>query len=74
MPINSAKICQYMLGAKDVAQGARVCQYVSRSFKEKKEEPIRGLISQDFIFLKRGMLGTLIIGPNTCQVALCAKC
>ena len=71
MPINSAKICQYMLGAKDVAQGARVCQYVSR---QQKEEPIRGLISQEFIFLKRGMLGTLIIGPNTCQVALCAKC
>ena len=55
---NSAKICQYMLGAKDVAQGARVCQYVSR---KKKEEPIRGFISQVFIFLKRGMLGTLII-------------
>ena len=73
MPINSAKICQYMLGAKDiVAQGARVCKYVSR---QQKEEPIlRGLISQDFIFLKRGMLGTLIIGPNTCQLELCAKC
>ena len=71
MPINSAKICQYMLGAKDVVQGARVCQYVSR---QQKEEPIRGLISQDFIFFKRGMLGTLIIGPNTYQLSLCAKC
>ena len=71
MPINSAKICQYMLGAKDVVQGVGICEYLSR---KKKEEPIRGLISQDFIFLKRGMLGTLIIGPNTCQVALCAKC
>ena len=71
MKINSAKICQYMLGAKDVAQGARVCQYVSR---KQKEEPIRGLIIQEFIFLKRGMLGTLIIGPNTCHVVLCSKC
>ena len=60
-----------MLGVEDVAQGARVCQYVSR---QQKEAPIRGLISQDFIFLKRIMLGTLIIGPNTFQVALCAKC
>ena len=58
-----------MPGAKDV-QGARVCQYVSR---QQKEEPIRGLISQDFIFLKMGILGTLIIGPNTRQVELCAK-
>ena len=42
MPINSAKICQYMLGAKDiVAQGARVCQYVSR--QQKKEPILRGL-------------------------------
>ena len=32
---NSVKICQYMPGAKDV-QGARVCKYVSRSFKETK--------------------------------------
>ena len=63
-------ICQYMSGAKDV-QGAKVCQYVSR---QQKEEPIIGLISRDFIFFKRGMLGTLIIGPNTCEVALCAKC
>ena len=70
---NSAKICQYMLGVKDV-RGARVCQYVSRSVKATKEEPIRGLISRDFIFFKMGILGTLIIGPNTCQVALCAKC
>ena len=56
-----------MLGAKNVVQGARVYQYVSR---QRKEEPIRGLISQEFIFLKRGMLGTLIIGSNTCQVLM----
>ena len=72
MPLLScAKICQYMLGVKDVAQGARVCQYVSR---KQKNEPIRGLISHEFIFFQMGMLGTLIIGPNTFQVALCAKC
>ena len=71
MTINSAKIFQYMSGAKDVQLAGVIGQYVSR---QQKEEPIRGLISRDFIFFKRGMLVTLIIGPNTCQVALCAKC
>ena len=42
--------------------------------KMKVYEHIRGLISEDFIFFKRGMLGTLIIGSNTCQVPMCAKC
>ena len=36
-------------------------------------EHIRGLISWDFIFFKMGMLGTLIIGLNTCKVPMCAK-
>ena len=33
-------------------------------------EHIRGLISCDFIFFKRGMLSTLIICSNTCQVLM----
>ena len=42
--------------------------------KMQGNEHIRGLISWYFIFLKMGMLGTLIIGPNTFQIPLCAKC
>ena len=68
-----AKIFQYMLGFKDV-QGSRVFQYVSRSFKETKGRSNKRVIIRDFIFFKSGMLNTLIIGPNTCQVGLCAKC
>ena len=68
---NSAKICDYMRGAKDVQLAGVIVQYVLR---QQKEEPIRGLISWDFIFFKRGIVVTLIIGHNTCQVALCAKC
>ena len=71
MPINSAKIFQYIPGDKDVQLVGVIGQYVSR---KQKEEPIRGLISRDFIFFKRGILVTLIIGPNRCQVELCAKC
>ena len=41
--------------------------------KMKGNEHIRGLISRDFIFFKRGMIGTLIICSNTCQVPMCAK-
>jgi len=33
-------------------------------------EHIRGLGSQYFIFFKRGILGTLIIGSNTCKVLM----
>ena len=36
----------------------------------KGNEHIRGLISQDFIFFERGMLGTLIVCSNTCQVLM----
>ena len=42
--------------------------------KMQVNEHIKGLISHDFIFLKRGMLGTLIICSNTCQMPMCAKC
>lgn len=41
--------------------------------KMKGNEQIRRLISEDFIFFKTDMLGTLIRGPNTCQVPMCAK-
>ena len=71
MQINSAKIFQYMPGTKDVQLVGVIVQYVLR---QQKEEPIRGLISWDFIFFKRGMLTILIIGPNKFQVAVCAKC
>jgi len=41
--------------------------------KMQGNEHIRELTSHDFIFFKRSMLGTLIIGSNTCQVPTYAK-
>jgi len=51
------------------------CQGKKRKNQAKMQgiEQIRGLISQDVIFFERDMLGTLIIGSNTCQVSMCAK-
>ena len=46
----------------------------NKQAKMQLNEHIRELISRDFIFFKRGMLGILIIFSNTCQVKMCAKC
>ena len=64
-----ANTCQVLRMCR-VPGYVNMCQEVSN---KQKEEPIKGLISREFIFFKRGMLDTLI-GPNTCQVELCAKC
>ncbi len=62
-----------------VPEYANMCQEfqgnkTNNQAKMKGNEHIIGLISRDFIFFKRGMLGTLIICSNTFQVPMRAKC
>ena len=63
----SDKACQ------DVQACVNACQGMSRQQKGEKvklqnNEHIRGLISHQFTFSKRGMLGTPTLGNNRCQV------
>ena len=61
-------------------QGMTICVKEYEGNKKKNQDKmkgnihIRGLISQELIFFKRGMVGTLIIGSNTFQVPIYAKC
>ena len=66
-------VCQSVLGYANMCeenQGNKKKNQV----KMQGNEHIRGLISQEFILSKRGMLSTLILCFNTCQVPMCAKC
>ena len=56
--------------AKVVSMHVRDCQNNKREKKVKLQgtEHIRGLISHQFTFFERGMLGTLTLGGIRCQV------
>ena len=62
--IRHAKMC------KGVSMCAKECQGNKRDKKVKLQgnEHRRGLISHQFTFSKRGMLGTPTLGANRCQV------
>ena len=71
--VKHAKMCQVIRHAKmckGVSMRVKDCQDNKREKKVKLQgnEHIKGLISHQFTFSKRGMLGTLTLGGNRCQV------
>ena len=73
--VKNSKMCQVIRHAKmckGVSMRVRGCQdnRMEKKVKLKGNEHIRGLISQQFTFSKRGMLGTPTLGNNRCQVQI----
>ena len=73
--VKHAKVCQLIRHAKmckGVLMSTRDYQGNKREKKVKLQgnEHIRGLISHQFTFSKRGMLGTPSVGSNRCQVQI----
>jgi len=73
MHVKHAKMHQVLRHSKicnGVKMHARDCQGEKREKQVKLQgnEHIRGLISHQFTFSKRGMLGTPTLGSNRCQV------
>ena len=72
--VKQAKMCQvltYVKMYKGVTMHARDCQGNKREEQVKLQgnEHIIGLISHQFTFSMRGMLGTPTLGANRCQVS-----
>ena len=71
--VKHAKMCLVIRRAKmckGVSMHVKECQDKKREKKDKLHgnEHIRGLISHQFTFSKRGMRGTLTLGGNRFQV------
>jgi len=71
--VKHAKMCQVIRHAKickGVSMHAKDCQGKKKEKQVKLQgnEHIRGLISHQFTFSKRGMLGTPTLGGNRFQV------
>ena len=71
--VKQAKMCQVLRHAKmykGVTMHAKVCQgnKMEEQVKLLGNEHIIGLISHQFTFSMRGMLGTPTLGANRCQV------
>ena len=71
--VKHANMCQVIRHAKmckGVSMRARDCQGKKREKQVKLQgnEHIRGLISHQFTFSKKGMLDTPTLGANRCQV------
>ena len=73
MHVKYAKMCQVLRHAK-MCKGVTICakdyqgNKKEKKFKLQGNEHIRGLISHQFTFSRRGMLGTPTLGGNRCQV------
>jgi hypothetical protein len=66
--VPSAKACQDVQGCDNACQGLSRQQKGGKQVKLQGNEHIIGLISHQFTFSMRGMLGTPTLGANRCQV------
>ena len=68
--VNMCQLIRHAKMCKGVSMRARDCQGNKREKKVKIQgnKHIIGLISHQFTFSRRGMLGTPTLGANRCQV------